>query len=165
MGTPSPAFGAGEPTNPMREARQPHRKWLPATRPPAPSQSHVFVSARRTRHRRPVARFPGPACRWLPEGWSRDAAAAISDARRRWFRRCGDACSRAAPEPASPATLAISSISPPSRSFTYTAAVMCMGETKHKPSRTPLRSTTRSTSSVMCTISRSFFVSKTRYSV
>src|SRR5579863_4120428 len=45
------------------------------------------------------------------------------------------------------------------------AAVMCIGETKHKPSFTPLLRTARSTCSVMCTISLRFLVSKTRYSV
>src|SRR6185437_16724983 len=42
---------------------------------------------------------------------------------------------------------------------------MCMGETKHKPSFTPLRFTICSTWSVICTISRRFRVSKVRYSV
>src|SRR5580658_6320587 len=42
---------------------------------------------------------------------------------------------------------------------------MCMGETKQRPSRTPLRRTICSTSSVMCTISRRLRVSKTMYSV
>src|SRR6185437_14772968 len=42
---------------------------------------------------------------------------------------------------------------------------MCIGETKHNPSRTPLHRTISSTRSVMCTISRRFFVSNTRYSV
>src|ERR1700733_6776436 len=45
------------------------------------------------------------------------------------------------------------------------AAVMCIGETKHSPSVTPLFRTICSTWSVMCTISRRFLVSKTRYSV
>src|ERR1700733_6445826 len=45
------------------------------------------------------------------------------------------------------------------------AAVMCIGETKHSPSVTPLLRTICSTWSVMCTISLRFLVSKTRYSV
>src|SRR5580692_5777273 len=42
---------------------------------------------------------------------------------------------------------------------------MCIGETKHSPSLTPLLRTISSTWSVMCTISLRFLVSKTRYSV
>src|SRR5580704_14271796 len=42
---------------------------------------------------------------------------------------------------------------------------MCIGDSKHSPSLTPLRRTISSTRSVMCTISLRFLVSKTRYSV
>src|SRR5271163_497829 len=45
------------------------------------------------------------------------------------------------------------------------AAVMCMGETKHSPSFTPLLRTICSTWSVMWTICLRFLVSNTRYSV
>src|ERR1035441_10504870 len=45
------------------------------------------------------------------------------------------------------------------------AAVMCMGDTKHSPSTTPLRSTMASTCGVRCTISYRFLVVRVRYSV
>src|SRR5277367_2420212 len=42
---------------------------------------------------------------------------------------------------------------------------MCIGETKHSPSTTPLRRTIASTSGVRCTISYRFRVVRVRYSV
>src|ERR1035437_931128 len=45
------------------------------------------------------------------------------------------------------------------------AAVMCMGDTKHRPSTTPLRATMASTCGVRCTISYRFLVVRVRYSV
>src|SRR5262245_6430837 len=56
-------------------------------------------------------------------------------------------------------------MSPLSQSLTYTAAVMCIADTRTIPSFTPLVFTTEATSSVMRMNSCRFFVLNQRYSV
>src|SRR6516225_9875143 len=59
----------------------------------------------------------------------------------------------------------MSSMSPDSWSFTYTAAVICMAETSTMPSRMPLFFNADSTCGVMWTYSRCLLELKVRYSV